>query len=220
MERFRYHNLRWWRQEIWERGRREGDLLVLYSFRRCPFAIRVRIALHEKHLAFETREEDLANFSEDLRSLHPEKKVPLLVHGRLVLYESSIITEYLEDFAPLPPLMPKSAEGKAKVRLLTYWCNQVLKPQIDRVKYGASRFPEAECEGAEAKLVLSLAELEAKLADSQWLVENQFSLADIHLFPFIRQMAGAKPSLMQRFPRAMGWSERISARDSFKKAMA
>jgi glutathione S-transferase len=178
------------------------------------------MVLHEKKISFETREEDLAHLSEALRSLHPEKKVPLLLHGPLVLYESAIITEYLEDFAPEPRLMPEGAAGKASVRLLTYWCNQTLKPQVDRVKYGTSRFLETECEGAEEKLAQSLAELEGKLAESDWLVENRFSLADIHLFPFIRQIARAKPPILQPFPRILGWVEKIQSRESFKKALA
>ena len=74
--------------------------ITLYSFRRCPFAIRVRMVLHEKEIPFKVIEEELKNLSPELLKLHPEGRVPVLVHGDLVIYESAIITEYLDDCFP------------------------------------------------------------------------------------------------------------------------
>ncbi|NBT58115.1 glutathione S-transferase family protein, partial [bacterium] len=123
--------------------------IIIYSYRRCPFAMRVRMALHEKKLAFEVVEEDLKNFSEKLRSLHPEAKVPVLTHGTRVLYESAIITEYVDDLpSSQPRLMPMDPGERAEVRLWTYWCNHPFKLDLDKFKYGVSRFSEAECLGA------------------------------------------------------------------------
>src|SRR4051812_18612076 len=125
-----------------------SESITVYSFHRCPFAMRVRMALHEKAVPFTIVEEDLKNFSPELRKLHPEAKVPVLVHGARVIYESSIITEYVEDLFPdRTPLMPTTPGPRSEVRLWTYWCNHLLKPDIDRLKYGPSRFPEAECVG-------------------------------------------------------------------------
>jgi glutathione S-transferase len=184
--------------------------------------MRVRMALHEKELTFETCEEDLKNFSPRLRQIHPEGKVPALVHGENILYESSIITEYLEDaFPETTRLMPSEAGGRAQVRLWTYWCNQLFKPQVDRVKYGESRFPKAECEAAPAKLIRHLEKLETQLGSSPWLVGDTFSLADIHLFPFARQLAGVTPALPFRsnYPALQRWVDTVAARPSFEKTM-
>ncbi len=198
------------------------ETIELYSFHRCPFAMRVRMTLHEKGLPFQIQEEDLTNFSPRLRRLHPEAKVPVMVHGTRVIYESAIITEYLDDFFPTPiRLMPSQAGERAEVRLLTYWCDHQFKPAIDRLKYGTSRFSDAECLGAPEKVTVLLKELERTLSQTDFLVGGSFSLADIHLFPFCRQLLKITPTpeFLTLFPRVLAWAERLSQRPSFVATM-
>lgn len=197
--------------------------LVVYSFLRCPFAMRVRMTLHEKGIPFEVREEDLKNFSPQLRALHPEAKVPVLVDGDTVIYESAIITEYIEDsFPEQTPLLPRSPRERAQVRLWTYWCNQMFKPDLDRLKYGTSRFPENECIGISEKVKTHLAKLEQTLQKSLWLVGEQLTLADIHVFPFGRQLSRVNPTppFLVDYPKLLDWIERLEKRPSFVKTMA
>ena len=196
--------------------------ITVYSFKRCPFAMRVRMVLHEKNIPFDTVEEDLKNFSLQLKTLHPEAKVPLLLHGTHVIYESSIITEYLDDAFPHSPLLiPKDAGEKAEMRLWTYWCNHIFKPTLDRYKYGTSRFSESDCVGAEEKLTTHLEKLETRLKKFEWLVGETFSLADIHVFPFYRQLERIipAPSFLSHYPSLTQWCHRMTFRDSFKKTM-
>ena len=197
--------------------------ILVYSYRRCPFAMRVRIALHEKKIPFETQEEDLKNFSTELRALHPEAKVPVLVHGGRVIYESAIINEYVDELeSQEAKLMPSDAAEKAEVRLWTYWCNTVFKPDLDRFKYGTSRFSEKDCEGAEERLQGHLKKLEKALQSASWLVGNRYSLAEVNLFPFVRQLFRIQPtpSFISQFPRLVLWSEGISTRESVHQALA
>jgi glutathione S-transferase len=195
--------------------------LILYSFRRCPFAMRVRIALHEKKCAFETNEEDLKNFSPELLRLHPEAKVPVLVHGDTVIYESAVILEYIEERFPQPALMPPSPEERAVARLWVYWCNQHFKPSVDRLKYGTARFSAEECVGIDDKVSRLMRKLEARLEQADWLVGMQISLADIAVFPFCRQLFQVQPapSLLGAFPNSKKWLDRMAARPSFSLAM-
>lgn len=192
-------------------------MIQIYSYRRCPFAMRVRFVLHEKAIPFEVIEEDLKNFSPKLKALHPEAKVPVLVHGDVVLYESAIITEYLEDAFPTPKLMPDSASKKAEVRLWTYWCNQIFKPDLDRLKYGKSRFPENECVGIESKIQAHLQKLESHLQKSPWLAGDSFSLADIHVFPFVRQLFRVESAtpFFSTTPTLTRWIDTLSNRPAF-----
>lgn len=190
---------------------------TVFSYRRCPFAMRVRIALHEKGIPFEIKEEKLNHFSQELKDLHPEAKVPLLIHGERVVYESAIIAEYIDDLAPeRVPLMPKDAGERSEVRLWTYWCNHHFKPQLDRFKYGSSRFKEEECIGAEEKVKASLVKIENRLLTSTWLVGQEFSLADINVFPFVRQLFRIQPTptFLEEFPKISQWYFRISERPS------
>jgi glutathione S-transferase len=198
-----------------------NESITVYSFRRCPFAMRVRMTLHEKKLPFKVQEENLKAFSPQLLALHPEAKVPVLVHGARVLYESSIITEYLDDAFPEQPLMPMSAGLKAEVRLWTYWCNSLFKPDLDRFKYGKNRFPESECLRSDEKVTQHLEKLKTQLGDSRFLVGERFSLADIHVFPFVRQLTRISPSpeMLSQFPTVLNWVERVGSRPSFTLAM-
>ena len=199
------------------------EAIKVFSYRRCPFAMRVRIALHEKEIPFEIKEEDLKNFSEELRRLHPEVKVPLLVHGKRIIYESAIITEYIDELMPdKNPLMPKTAGEKSEVRLWTYWCNHQFKPDLDRFKYGTSRFKEEECLGAEEKVKKHFCKIEETLRISDWLVGEFFSLADINVFPFVRQISRIQPvpAFLNQFPRTVNWMDRIGSRPSVLKTIS
>lgn len=195
--------------------------ITLYSYRRCPFAIRVRLTLHEKELSFRTIEENLKEMSEAIKRLHPEAKVPLLLDGDIIVYESSIITEYLDDQYPIHPLMPKDAKSRMCVREWTYWCNQIFKPQIDIVKYGTDRLAQIEVEVASEKLQECLSRIDQALINSDWLVGESMSLADIHLFPFYRQIQRMNPPYpwIQKYPRTAEWYSRIIQRPSFEKTM-
>ena len=192
--------------------------IKLFSYRRCPFAIRVRMALYEKQVEFETIEEDLKNKSEELLRLHPEGRVPLLIHNGLVIYESSVITEYVNEVFAGVDLMPSSFWLKALVRMHTVWCNNILKPEIDRLKY--EKTEDAKLAAAN-QLTSHIKRLEDTLLQSNYLVGDSFTLADIHLFPFLRQITIAKPELLDRekFKKTFAWFEQISKRSCFEKAM-
>jgi glutathione S-transferase len=197
--------------------------LVLHSFRRCPFAIRVRMVLEEKGLAYTVREEDLGNPSPELLRIHPSGKVPVLVHEGQVIPESAVITEYLEEICPEPALMPASAVGRAEVRLWTHWCAESLKPALDAYKYEwESRSAESR-EELLGQLRSALDLLDSALGAQPFLLEERLTLADIHVFPFYRQLTRAKqaPSGLLAFPpRLNAWLDRITSRETFVRVMA
>jgi len=196
--------------------------VTVYSYRRCPFAIRVRMTLNEKSVPYKVVEENLKEFSSKLLSMHPEAKVPVLVHGDTVLYESAIITEYIDEAFEGPKLMPTSANERAQVRLWTYWCNQMFKPDLDRFKYKDRCASEEEHKEGTERLHGHLTKLENRLAKNDFLVGNTFSLADIHVFPFFRQLFKVDPPHpgMAKCPGAKKWLESILAKESFTKTMA
>jgi glutathione S-transferase len=89
----------------------------LYDAARCPFCARVRIALAEKGLEYETVEVDLDDRPGWLFELNPAGRVPVLDDGGFVLPESDVIMAYLEDRQPGPPLLPEGAVERARARL-------------------------------------------------------------------------------------------------------
>jgi len=197
-------------------------MLKLYSYHRCPFAIRARITLFEKGLDFEIQEEDLKNKSEELRRLHPEARVPLLVHNGFVVFDSAVITEYVDEAFEGAKLMPESAHARAAVRMWTVWCNNVFKPEVDRIKYGPGKLTSEELSKAHESMKAHLARIDSVVSKTGWLVEARFSLADIHVFPFYRQLEKLTPAfeLLQNYAHAYQWFLSIESRESFKRAMA
>ncbi len=199
--------------------------LTLYSYRRCPFAIRVRMVLEEKNISYQLVEENLSHLSAELLSLHPEGRVPLLVHQlkecRQVIYQSSIITEYLEEAFPDFSLMPQGSVERAQVRLWTYWCDQLFKPDLDLYKYELSTLNEVETTELLTRIHGHLSHWDMTLRSSAFLVGGQMTLADIHLFPFARQFVAIKPGFpeLEKYTHLSAWLGQMLARPAFKRVM-
>jgi len=199
--------------------------IVLHSYRRCPFAIRVRMVLEEKGIEYQVIEEDLSNLSKELLAHHPEGRVPLLIHkmetGNQILYQSTVITEYLEDTFPSPTLMPSEPHLKAKVRLWTYWCDQIFKPDLDQYKYDFKKLSPKDQSELIRRLESNLDQWNSALKKDQFMVGPKITLADIHLFPFARQFFAIKPPYagIEKFEFLLNWLERLVSRPSFERVM-
>src|SRR5262245_19159761 len=101
-------------------------MLQLYTFQLCPFAHRVRLALAEKGVAAEPIEIDRKNKPASFTRISPYGRVPLLLHGEVKLWESSVISEYLEEVFPDPPLMPASPPDRALARIWVKFADERL----------------------------------------------------------------------------------------------
>ena len=89
-------------------------MMTLYSGTTCPFSQRCRIVLYEKGMDFQIVDVDLFNKPEDLAVMNPYNQVPVLVERDLILYESNIINEYIDDRFPHPQLMPADPVMRAR----------------------------------------------------------------------------------------------------------
>lgn len=196
--------------------------LYLHSYRRCPYAIRVRMTLEEKGLPFEVFEEKLSDLSPELLRLHPEGKVPLLIHDGVPIHESSVITEYLDEKFPEHPLMPRDPLMRARVRLWTHWTDQLLKPDLDAFKYDWKDLDEEKKSALQSRLRQRVQELGSALASQPFLLGSELTLADIHVFPFYRQLQKSHPdfeTLLNPPPQVNDWLLRITSRPSFERVM-
>jgi Glutathione S-transferase, N-terminal domain len=97
----------------------------LFDAARCPFCARVRLALAEKAVAYETVAIDLGNRPAWLYELNPLGKVPVLDDG-FPLPESAVVMEYLEERFPEPALLPGDLDGRAKARLAVFRFDDLL----------------------------------------------------------------------------------------------
>jgi glutathione S-transferase len=199
--------------------------LTLHSFRRCPFAIRVRMVLEEKKLDYQIKEENLSNPSSELLSMHPEGRVPLLIHDlehqKHVIYQSSIITEYLDEAFPQIKLMPAEPSTRAEIRLWTYWCDHLFKPDLDLYKYELRSLTESDAESLRERLHQHFTKWETALETGPFIMGSQLTLADIHLFPFARQFMAATPPFpgVEKYLKLNQWLSSMISRSSFEKVM-
>lgn len=194
--------------------------------------MRVRMTLEEKQIEYTVIEENLSEFSKELLEAHPQARVPLLIahwapsesspHS-MAIYESSIITEFVDETFTDKPLMPKDAGDRAKVRLLTYWCDQIFKPDLDLYKYELKNLTSEEFAQLRVRLNSHLRKIETELSESQgnFLIGQSITLADIHLFPLFRQFKRATPvfSDLSHYSQLNHWLESILARPSFERVM-
>jgi glutathione S-transferase len=187
---------------------------VLYSFRRCPYAMRARMALWVAGITVELREVKLAAKPPALIAASPKATVPVLVTGDETVIDQSldIMRWALAQndpegwFAGDDPALIAANDGP-------------FKHHLDRTKY-PGRYGDDATDHRAAALAL-LMPLEARLSDTAYLCGSVRTLTDIALFPFIRQFAAIEPAWFaaQPLPRLQSWLERLSASDLFAAIM-
>ncbi len=162
-----------------------NKLPILYSFRRCPYAIRARLAIAYAGIPVEIREVALKNKPEHMLAISPKGTVPILqLTDGMVLEESLDIMHWA--LAQHDPEHWQAFSDDAD-RLIK-WNDGGFKYYLDRYKY-ADRYPEFSQEQYRQQTEAFLAELESRLQHSPYLCGKHFSLADAAIFPFIRQFA-------------------------------
>lgn len=199
-----------------------GQIPILYSFRRCPYAIRARWALYLCGRTVELREILLRDKPPCLAAYSKKATVPVLVlpDGR-VLDESIDIVDWALSVADPEGLeTPLCSEGRHLARLLIEQNDQQFKPLLDRYKY-ADRYPQQSQQDYRQQAEVFLALLEARLQRGQFLLGAKRSLADVAILSFIRQFAAVDSTWFDRspYPALRSWLEQGLASDSFVAVM-
>jgi len=196
--------------------------LRLYSTTYCPYAWATRIMLREKGVSFEVTEVDLRNKPDDLLQISPKGQVPMLVDGDLCLGESMVIAEYIEEKYPLPNMLGEHAADRARVRSALVDCLWVRSRPLAKLAamlyYLQEETHRRRIEQEMARWHQYLDELDARLAQHEWLVLDRMTLADIHLFPMVAvgRALGATIGPDRRFLAA--WYEQMASLPSVRQA--
>ncbi len=191
-----------------------------------PFSAKVRIALREKGLAFEDEQlaihrTGIVNKPEALLAANPRGQVPVLFDGDVVLHDSTVILEYLEDRHPRPALYPNGAAERARARLLEDDADWLMNGAIVELLAETYRKPdpatrdEAKVASAARAIRAAYARLERALADGRaHLGGEAFGVADVAwLLPVsFAAFYGVPPEEAQ--PRLGAWLLRVSSRPS------
>src|SRR5678815_2541207 len=118
---------------------RDLPMMTLYSGTTDPFSQRCRIVLHEKGMDFQIIDVDVDHKPEDLAVINPYNRTPVLVERDLVLHESNIINEYIDERFPHPQLMPADPVARARARLFLHQVEKDIFSNVEPMEKGTER---------------------------------------------------------------------------------
>jgi len=167
----------------------KNQLPILYSFRRCPYAMRARLAIKASDSKVELREVVLSDKPEQMLRISPKGTVPVLqlTEGQVLEESRDIMMWALKQNDPQNWLALNS-EQEHDINTLIDFNDNEFKQHLDHYKY-AERFPENTQQEYREQGAVFLTMLEERLKSNSYLVRNSVSWADIAIFPFIRQFA-------------------------------
>ena len=190
-------------------------VMTLYSGMTDPYSHRTRVVLYEKDVECQVQLVDVRKKPRELADLNPYNCVPTMVDRDLILYESLIINEYLDERLPHPPLMPVDPVSRGRARLMLM--------RFDRDWY--SLIPEIE--GSDKKAALrarnvirdGLTVISPVFKEQQFILGNDFSLVDCSLAPLLWRLPLYGIELPRQARPIMDYAERIFERKSFKLSL-
>jgi glutathione S-transferase len=201
----------------------DTKLGILYSFRRCPYAMRARLActLFLPAQSLELREVVLKNKPQELLEISPKATVPVLQLANLTLVDESrnVMTWALDQAANALKAQYVPLHLQLDIDELIDENDGTFKWALDRYKY-ADRFEESE-EHYRKLGEAFLAKLEQLLEKKRYLFTSEMSLADIAIFPFVRQFAHVDKEWFEQspYPRLIQWLNALLESELFASIM-
>jgi len=192
-------------------GRRSA--MMLFSSPSCCFSHRTRIVLAEKGINVDICDVDPDNPPEDLLDLNPYNSLPTLVDRELVLYDSRVIMEYLDERFPHPPLLPVDPVNRARFRLALSRIESDWYALLTRLEQGDG---EEVRQVLQDSLTASVVVFEAK----PFFLSEEFSLVDCSLAPLLWRLRYYGIELPSQAHAVMDYGERLFSRPSFRKSLS
>ena len=198
--------------------------MKLYHFPASTNSRKVRILLIEKGLEYERIDVDLTKKEQknpEYLKIHPFGQVPALDDDAFIVYDSTIINEYLEDEYPHPPLLPNDSEGRARARLMEDFRDIHFSPHFVEIIHEV-RKPETErdqkvIQNAKETITQCFDRIERELEGRDYLA-GTFSLADISFMPNIALLERLEIPVDPKYKNMRAWIERLKARPSFAES--
>lgn len=199
--------------------------IKLYDFASSPNCQRVIVVLEEKRLPYEKVPVDLKRMDQkkpDFLKLNPYGKVPVIIDGSTVLYESLIINDYLDEKYSETPLMPKDPGKRAKARILLDYGMNHLDPPYQKIRKEMMKDEKERdqqaIEAARKELRHLLGRFERELGYQDYLA-GEFSLVDAALIPRFVRLTGMGVLPDASLPKIGKWIERMKQRPSVQKIL-
>jgi glutathione S-transferase len=195
---------------------------ILYSFRRCPYAVRARLGLRVSDQIYELREVALSNKPPEMLAISPKGTVPVFidVDGRVIDESIDIMLWALGKNDPEKWLMPEQGNLDAMLELIAEF-DRGFKYNLDRYKY-PNRYQDIDPEIHRTECCLYLNKLHTKLMITSYLFGNHITLADMAIAPFVRQFAHTDQEWFNKQPwlPLKTWLETLINSEIYVEVMA
>jgi len=193
------------------------SIMTLFSAPADPWSHRTRIVLAEKGISIDIVSVEAGRFPEDLLDLNPYHSVPTLVDRDLVLYDSRVIIEYLDERFPHPPLMPVDPVSRAQFRLALY--------RIERDWYGLARQIDQEPDKKQTvRLKKMLRDTILQSTDlfkvKPYFLSDEFSLVDATIAPILWRLPYYEIDLPPQAQAIEKYGQQLFARPAFREALS
>ncbi len=196
---------------------------ILYSFRRCPYAMRARMAIHAADIQVEHIEVSLKAKPQSLLDYSPKGTVPVVVtaDGKVIEQSRDIMRWALEQSDPDNWLLKPDEMKQQETILLVDICDNDFKPLLDRYKYH-DRYPEQSQLEYRQHAEFFLQQLEQRLSVNHFLMDEKMRFADVAIFPFIRQFAGVDSEWFNQNPyqKLRNWLQTCTSSALFAAIMS
>lgn len=192
------------------------SVMTLFSGDTDVYSHQVRIVLAEKGINFEVVEVEPKERNEDLIDLNPYNSVPTIVDRDLVLYQSQVIMEYLDERFPHPPLMPVDPVSRANKRLMLYRIEQDLYSHFDVIETGSDKVAAK----ARKELRDNLVVVSPIFQQKPFFMSDEFSLVDCALAPLLWRLPAINVTLPKAANPMLEYAERLFERESFQASLS
>ena len=190
-------------------------MMTLYSGTTDPFSQRCRIVLHEKGMDFQIIDVDVDHKPEDLAVINPYNRTPVLVERDLVLYESNIINEYIDERFPHPQLMPADPVARARARLFLYQVEKDIFAHVEPLEKGTER----QREKARAHVSDALSQIAPMFVKQKYWFGDEFSMLDVAISPLMWRLDHYGIHLPKQAAPLMKYAERLFSRPAYIEAL-
>ena len=195
-------------------------MMVLYSGTTCPFSQRCRFVLFEKGMDFEIRDVDLYNKPEDISIMNPYGQVPILVERDLILYESNIINEYIDERFPHPQLMPADPVMRARARLFLFNFERELFVHVQQLeRRDQARDSSKAMDKARAQIRDRLTQLTPIFIKNKFMLGEDFSMLDVAIAPLLWRLDHYGIDMPKTAAPLLRYAERIFSRPAYIEAL-
>ena len=192
------------------------SVMTLFSKPTDSWSHRTRLVLAEKSINIDIVDVDEGNLPEDLLDLNPYNSIPTLVDRDLVLYDSRVIIEYLDERFPHPPLMPVDPVTRAQFRLALYRIEHDWYALAEEIEAGADRKPVTRARKDLQDSILSSVEI---FAAKRFFLSDEFSLVDSSIAPILWRLPIYGIELPSQAKPIHRYMDEVFSRPSFQASL-